>query len=360
MDTPVPHFLGSRLQLVLVTALFIAALTSPISAPAQDQGEANYDFQPGERTLFATDFASVNTGDFPRRLSFVNGAMEVIEWEGAHVLRVNSSGSAFDIQLGEELPERFTLEFDFHTPHYYNDLGVHPVGEDGEPMGDNYLYVNPYAAEGSGGVGIGAFYRTGAATSLSYAHEPIISRMTPIRLMADGRYVKVFVEQRRVANIPNADLGRSGTLRFDFYNVNVHHGPIYVSGIRVAAGGRDLYEALENEGRVAVQDVLFDTGQATIKQASAETLAEIAAFLEDHAEIRLLVEGHTDNQGDFQANITLSKARAEAVETYLVERHGIDAERIETIGLGQTTPAAPEDTPEGRAENRRVELVRMP
>ena len=326
------------------------------SAQAQDQADANYDFQPGERTLFATNFASVNPGDFPRRLSFVNGSMEIVDWEGEHVLRVNSA-SAFDIQLGEKLPERFTLEFEFHTPHYRNDLGVHPVGDDGEATGDNYLYVNPYAAVGSGGVGIGAFYGTDAATSLSYAHEPIISRMTPIRLMADGRYIKAFVEQRRVANIPNADLGRAGTLRFDIYNVS--QAPVYIKGIRVAAGGRDLYEALANEGRIAVQDIHFNTGRATIKPTSAETLAEIAAFLESRSEMNLLVEGHTDNAGVFQANITLSKERAEAVKAYLVERHGIDANRLETIGLGQTQPVASNDTPEGRAENRRVALVRM-
>ena len=80
-------------------------------------------------------------------------------------------------------------------------------------------------------------------------------------------------------------------------------------------------------------------------------------MLTKHADLKLTIEGHTDNVGNPAANRTLSEQRAAAVKTYLVSK-GIDAARIETAGLGDTKPDAPNTTPEGRQQNRRVELVK--
>ena len=132
-----------------------------------------------------------------------------------------------------------------------------------------------------------------------------------------------------------------------------------IGPIRVAAGGLDLYEALEKDGRVAVRNILFDTGKADIRPESDEILTEIGTMLEEHPDLSLMIEGHTDDQGEFDFNMTLSSDRAAAVKQYLVEEFGIDPERLRTIGLGQTQPVDTNDTPEGRQQNRRVELVKI-
>ena len=81
-------------------------------------------------------------------------------------------------------------------------------------------------------------------------------------------------------------------------------------------------------------------------------------MLAEHADLKLTIEGHTDNVGNAAANRALSEQRAAAVKAYLVEKHGIDAGRLQTAGFGDAKPAAPNATPEGRQQNRRVELVK--
>ena len=82
-------------------------------------------------------------------------------------------------------------------------------------------------------------------------------------------------------------------------------------------------------------------------------------MLVEHADLSLMVEGHSDDQGDFDYNMKLSGERAAAVKAYLVEQFGIEANRLRTMGLGPTQPVADNDTTEGMQENRRVELVKI-
>jgi outer membrane protein OmpA-like peptidoglycan-associated protein len=120
----------------------------------------------------------------------------------------------------------------------------------------------------------------------------------------------------------------------------------------------DLYGALEEEGRVTAEGIYFDTGSDRLRNESAPVLEQIAGMLTEHPELTLAIEGHTDNVGDPAANQVLSERRAAAVRSYLVERLGIDGGRLTTAGFGATRPVAPNTTPEGRQQNRRVELVR--
>jgi outer membrane protein OmpA-like peptidoglycan-associated protein len=119
-----------------------------------------------------------------------------------------------------------------------------------------------------------------------------------------------------------------------------------------------LYAALGAEGRVAVYGVVFDTGKADLGAEAEATLGAILKLLRAHPDLKLRVEGHTDNLGSPAANQTLSQARAEAVVRRLVA-DGVAASRLQAAGFGQTRPVAGNDTEEGRAKNRRVELVRV-
>jgi outer membrane protein OmpA-like peptidoglycan-associated protein len=118
----------------------------------------------------------------------------------------------------------------------------------------------------------------------------------------------------------------------------------------------DLAEKLEKEGFVALY-VNFETGKATIQPDSKPTLDDAAAALKSASGLKIEVGGHTDNVGTAEANQKLSEDRAKAVMAALVER-GIDASRLTAKGYGQTSPIADNRTEEGRAKNRRVELVK--
>jgi len=118
-----------------------------------------------------------------------------------------------------------------------------------------------------------------------------------------------------------------------------------------------LAAALTASGSVAIRDILFDTGKATIQPSSAPTLALIAEMLQANPETVLEIQGHTDNVGTPASNVALSRDRATAVKAALVKA-GIAGERLSTKGLGDTQPVADNSTEDGRARNRRVELVK--
>jgi OmpA-OmpF porin, OOP family len=115
---------------------------------------------------------------------------------------------------------------------------------------------------------------------------------------------------------------------------------------------------IRETGRTAIYGILFDTDKADLKPESDETLKEIAKLLGQNASLSVWVVGHTDASGDVAHNMQLSEARAKAVVTALTTKFGIAAARLSAYGIGPLSPVAPNDTDEGRAKNRRVELVR--
>jgi OOP family OmpA-OmpF porin len=126
----------------------------------------------------------------------------------------------------------------------------------------------------------------------------------------------------------------------------------------VAFSAGELADALNATGSIALHNVLFDTGTATLKAESAGALAPVGELLKNDASLNLEIQGHTDNVGQAPANLRLSQDRAAAVKAHLVQNFGIPAARLTTAGFGDTKPLAPNTSDDGRAQNRRVELVK--
>jgi outer membrane protein OmpA-like peptidoglycan-associated protein len=122
-----------------------------------------------------------------------------------------------------------------------------------------------------------------------------------------------------------------------------------------AAFGNDI----RTTGHAAIYGINFDTGKSTIKPESAQAISEIAKLLTADPGLKIHVVGHTDNVGVVDGNIKLSQDRAEAVLQALVRDHGIASTRLRAYGCGPFVPVASNDTEEGRAKNRRVELVKQ-
>jgi len=120
----------------------------------------------------------------------------------------------------------------------------------------------------------------------------------------------------------------------------------------------ELASALNATGSVALYGILFDTGKAIVKPESANALAPVGELLKSDATLKLEIQGHTDTVGTAAANLKLSQDRAAAVKAYLVQTFGIAATRLTTAGFGGTKPVADNTTDDGRAKNRRVELVK--
>ena len=300
---------------------------------------ANFDFVPGARVLFAEDFTTDNVGDFPRRLQLKDGNMEVVDLEGKRVLRASEGNSAsFAIPLPELLPQRFTVEFDY-SGGADNSMLIH--------FGEETENAVTFDYEQGGTVG--------AIESIGKSSQEFDKQFFHARIMADGPHVKVYMNETRVANVPTLDLGRAKAIVFDLPST----GTKLITNIRVAAGGRKLYDALSESGRVATHGIYFATASSKLMPESTPTLNEIGDMLKSHGDLRLTIEGHTDNVGNAAANQTLSEQRAASVREYLAKTFSVDASRLQARGFGASRPSSPNDTPEGRQNNRRVELVKM-
>lgn len=125
----------------------------------------------------------------------------------------------------------------------------------------------------------------------------------------------------------------------------------------VVANADALSKGIKETGRVAVYGIYFDTAKADLKPASAPALAEIVKMLKADGNLKVYVVGHTDNAGQFASNVKLSQDRAASVVNALTSKHGIAAARLTPFGAGPTSPIASNNTDEGKAKNRRVELV---
>jgi outer membrane protein OmpA-like peptidoglycan-associated protein len=300
------------------------------------------DFTPGTRVLVATDFGRDEIGDFPRSFRLRNGNVEVADVGGTRYLRATSHGE-LSIPLPETLPEMFTMELDFAGGDGYYQAIYFSAADD----------VDRVEFRPSDG-GLMSEAEGASFTALRGTSE---GRPFRVQIMADGDYLKVYLNGTRVTNMPNTALGRSRAVRIRFRGEPER--PTLFGNIRIAAGGKDLYKALAERGRVTAEGIFFDTNSDRLRAESEPALREIAELLTQHGELRLAIEGHTDNVGSAAANLTLSEKRAAAVRAHLGTKYGIPASRLEPRGLGSTKPAASNDSEAGRQKNRRVELVRL-
>jgi outer membrane protein OmpA-like peptidoglycan-associated protein len=244
------------------------------------------------------------------------------------------------------LPSRFTFEADYHGSNGWS-LEVNFADPD---KVDNLVMASFGMDNGSLGGGVNN------VNSSSEVPEGAVKPINHIAVMADGKYVKTYVNGVRVTNVPNADIGRGKVVVVGVPGNNDEPG--FISNIRIAAGGKPLYDAIMADGRVATHGILFDTGSDRIRAESKPTLDLLGQMLNQHMDLKLTIEGHTDNVGSAASNQTLSDKRAAAVRQFLISTYHIDGSRLTSKGLGATKPAVTNDTPEGRQQNRRVELVK--
>jgi outer membrane protein OmpA-like peptidoglycan-associated protein len=326
-----------------------------VASPTDKKVWANYDFVPGQRTIFFTDFTEDEVGNFPQRLEFKTGQLEVVEFEGGQRALKASSNSDLIIPLPEALPEKFTIEMDLINR---NSRGVAANTfelEGGRTFRDDKFTQVGWGHNGFGvsGGGISMDVQNKDADVQRYVGKPVT-----FRILADGKALKLYADEKRVANIPNGNFKRDKALFLRLEARDDDKDAVYVTRIRVAESEKSIYDELNAKGRWVTQGILFDTGKSNIKPESTPTLKKIAATLKQHPELKIEVQGHTDNVGKADANLKLSQARAEAVKQTLTTEYGVNAGQLTAKGYGDTKPSTDNKTAEGRQNNRRVELVK--
>ena len=170
----------------------------------------------------------------------------------------------------------------------------------------------------------------------------------------DGR-LRVYLNRNRLIDLNQLKL----VFQTASLQINPDAIPLSFGSFRIAQSAPDISKTILSSGRYVTHGIQFDINSATLKPESKPVLQQIAEALASAATLKVRIEGHTDSTGDPAKNLDLSKRRAESVKKALVEQYKISADRLNTDGFGDTKPAAPNDTPQGRAENRRVEFVRI-
>jgi OOP family OmpA-OmpF porin len=308
-----------------------------------------YDFVPGDKVIFYDDLAKEELGEFPSRWNLDRGVFEIARAEG-HTWILNTDHGYISPKLAPgPLPDKYTVEMQFFA--------------NGDKDGWYYIHWLDANGDKCGYLRIGYSNMTTVVINdktLANKDLPQLQHgVHTMRIMATKSTIKCYIDQERVANVPKVEgFAPVGfVIEMDPYYEN--NNVCRIGSFRFAEGGKSLREQLDESGRIVTHGILFDSGSDRIKAESFKTLTDIGTMLAEDASLRLSIEGHTDADGADDANLKLSQARAAAVRGYLGEKHGIDGGRLEPKGLGEGKPIDTNDTPEGKANNRRVELVKL-
>jgi outer membrane protein OmpA-like peptidoglycan-associated protein/Sec-independent protein translocase protein TatA len=331
-----------------------ATATAGEAAPQDMTLYTKYDFVPGDKVIFFDDFSSDEVGEFPHRWNLDNGIFEVAKKGEDFVVLSSQSGlGTVRPKIAEgPLPPKYTVEFDFYIGSYdefYQWYEFYWVGADGEDIAKF-----EYNVIGSTLLSIQA--ETKATKNLGEPYTNV--GLHTIRIMATKNSIKIYYDNDRVANVPKTEDFAPVGFRLGA-NVSEEEYPVVFSSFRYAEGGKTLKDQLDADGKIITHGILFDSGSDKIKGESYKTLADIGQLLTENRALRLSIEGHTDSDGADDYNAKLSQGRANSVKTYLVETYKITSDRLETKGWGESKPIDNNNTPEGKANNRRVELVKL-
>lgn len=333
--------------------VFDAADARASSSGAGSEVWTNYDFVPGSDVWFALDLVSERVGRFPaRQLEFVEGNAQVIERDGVRMIEFTAP-TTFRVNLPEALPDDYSLEMRYQAGVRNAFLTVLGSYDGGNLGGYEYSYLSLF---GNGGI-----YRARQALSVSDAFERIDDELLALKLQVDrdpempverADYAILYAGTTRGAMVPNANFERGNVLEF---RVTANGSrPAYLSELIVAVHGDPLYESLTTGERTfTTRGILFDFDSDRLRGESTPTLNELVGALERNPELSVVIEGHTDGQGEADYNQDLSERRALSLVNYLVAQ-GIDEARLQAVGRGESVPLADNDTEAGRQQNRRV------
>lgn len=184
-------------------------------------------------------------------------------------------------------------------------------------------------------------------------YENSVKKLGGKTLLSDGRVYHGKIEKNKGVTYISAEAFNEGR---DYTLIIVENKPMEDE---VSIDAAALNQGISETGKVAVYGIYFDSGKSVIKPESKPTIDEIVKMLQQSPKLKIFIVGHTDSDGSVESNMKLSSDRAAAVVKALTE-NGISASRLKSSGVGPYCPVESNHTEEGKAKNRRVELVEMP
>ena len=318
-------------------------------------------------------------GEFPSKWDLFQGTVETKTLGGVKAINLTDNAQVQPLieQQGAYLPEEFTIEYDFY---YWPTTSV--PGNDGIGINDLKMILavtkdrSDYPGEGFDQGELTAFVlRHGVCDTKEQSYlfngnkeggfdYSFKKGWNHVALSFNKRALKVYFNDKRVVNLPRVNQPTWLCFQVPFEYINL----TFIRNVVIAKGAVELYDrnaqdvsavekAIQETGKFVTNNILFDTGKATLKQESMIEIMRVADYMKKNPTARFEVQGHTDNQGSDKINDPLSQQRAEAIVKAL-EGLGVDGFNLKAVGKGSHEPVADNKTEEGRAKNRRVEFIK--
>ena len=366
------------------TALFFVYLIVAITQlKAQQPGGSLEDntvqdetpFVRGSRIIFEDDFAKDAIGDFPAKWNTSkSGEVKKLKGFTNNFLKI-SDGAVVNVQLGKSLPVNFTAEFDLIVP---GDIPMRMAsfGFGSRPLKIDWLLAPKESVvfsfhtnqkHFSEGLKFGTQKFSSSDFKLKQLNYPTpVNKIIKIAIAVNDKRIRMYVDGIKMVDMPTSF--DASFRKYFFFNATTHGAAesklnyFYISNVVLAEAGTDrrsqVLKDLMEKGSFSTNAILFATNSDKIQASSNEIINQIADALNQSKDLKLQIVGHTDNDGDDAKNLLLSKKRAAAVKVKLLSM-GIAGNRLTTDGKGENQPIADNTSAEGKAQNRRVEFIKL-
>ena len=231
-------------------------------------------------------------------------------------------------------------------------------------VGKSYSFVNiPFGQYSAFGIRVKSIHNNDVLINsvLTADIRDEVKNKPHISIAVNKRRFRLWINEVKYVDIPQfiPEGNVLQGLKFNLQNFKDGKERLFIQNMKIAEGGLDLRRTLMTDGRVSTNGILFDSGSANIQPRSLGIIMQISQVLKQDENMKLNIVGHTDADGSDEANLKLSKDRAQAVKNALVDIYKISASRLQTDGKGEAVPVGDNSTAAGKAQNRRVEFIKM-
>lgn len=333
----------------------------------------NSDFVSGSKVIFEEKFGQDAEGDFPVNW-FTSSSGEIQNINNKKWLQLSDKGS-FTPNNITKLPDNFTFEFDVTTTDNFNfySTPLNIVFTEKTTKADNVWNTVIKRKEGV----VFSVHPTSSLSKQGRSEVFVISEKKEIlknkvdisefnnknntvrvQVWRQKNRFRMYIDGKKAWDLPSA-FGDANYNQIIFFIGTYKNSTdkLFISNLRLAEAGEDKRHKLLETGNFTTNEILFDVNKATIKPASFKILDELGKVLAENPSVKVSITGHTDNDGNDDANQKLSENRAEAVAQYFQTKYKISSSRLETYGKGESEPLNDNTSAEDKKQNRRVEFV---
>ena len=325
-----------------------------------------YDFVPGDQLLFFEDFSQDGIGDFPALwTSNSSGEVKKVSIAEGNWFHMNGQDAAYCLSKDIPFPDNFILEFDIIPDDNFGDgiiLSLYQDPQSVEFTDDIFpdsrgLYIRIDDA-GWFAQGYDNENEINGLTGQSQTATVRLEKVNHVIMWVQKRRLRIYHQGKKAVDLPTVIPAGTRFNRMRFSAWDTYSYP-YITNLKITTAAPDTRSKLLTEGRLISYGIYFDSGKDVVKPESYGALKDIADVLKENPGVRIRIVGHTDSDGSDALNLDLSRRRANNVKAMLTGEFGIDAARMEAEGAGESQPLNPNDSPEGKAKNRRVEFLKI-